>query len=100
MTGHELQITIEDVLNEYVASIAEPNQDDLEVWIQRYPQYKQELTEFTVSWSLMERLPPHPDVEEIDQETLTLRGMSVVKNLLHQKNQPINNPSLPKTANL
>lgn len=94
MTYHEWQISIEDVLNEYVASSAKPDQVHLEAWIQRYPQFKQELIEYTIAWSLMEQLPPHPDVEEVDQETLTLRGMSVVKNILHQKDQPADNASI------
>ena len=75
---------LEDVLDAYVASGADPN-DPLDEWIRHYPEYEEELIEFAVSWSLMKSLPPAPDAEEIDEDTLVLRGMSVVQNLLHAK---------------
>ena len=73
---------LEDVLDAYVASGAGPN-DPLDEWVQSYPEYEEEIIDFAVSWSLMNSLPPAPDVEEVDEETLVLRGMSVVQNLLH-----------------
>ena len=73
---------LEDVLDAYVASDVDPN-GRLDEWIQRYPEYERELTDFAVSWSLMESLPPAPDSEKVDEDTLVLRGMSVVQNLLH-----------------
>ena len=75
---------LEDVLNAYVASDDGPDAS-LDDWIRRYPQYEQELTEFAISWSLMESLPPEPDTEEVGLATLVLRGMSVVQNLLHSQ---------------
>ena len=33
----------------------------------------------------MKWLPPVPNAEEVDEETLVLRGMSVVQNLLHRQ---------------
>lgn len=85
MTMHNRQVILEDVLNEYVASSAEPNKEILEEWLHHYPQYEQELLDFTISWSLMEQLPPYPTKDEVDEETLVLRGMSIVQNLLHQR---------------
>ena len=73
---------LEDVLDAYVASGSDPN-DPLDEWIRLYPEYEEELIEFAVSWSLMKSLPPAPDAEEVDEDTLVLRGMSVVQNLLH-----------------
>lgn len=73
---------LEDVLDAYVASGADPNAP-LDEWIRLYPEYEEELIEFAVSWSLMKWLPPAPDAEEVDEDTLVLRGMSVVQNLLH-----------------
>lgn len=86
MKGHR-RVTLEDVLNDYVASSPEPSYGALEDWVRRYPQYEQELTEFTISWGLMEWLSPSSDTEEVDDETLVLHGMSIVQNLLHQKRQ-------------
>lgn len=75
---------LEDVLDAYVASDSGPYAS-LDDWIRRYPQYEQELTEFAISWSLMEALPPSSDAKEINEKTLVLRGMSAIQNLLHDK---------------
>ena len=75
---------LEDILDAYVASGVGPN-NPLEEWTQRYPEFERELIEFAASWSLMEWLPTAPDAEEVDEETLVLRGMSVVQNLLHRQ---------------
>ena len=73
---------LEDVLDAFVASDVNPN-EALDEWIRCYPEYEQELTDFAVSWSLMRSLPPAPDAEEVDEDTLVLEGMSIVQNLLH-----------------
>ena len=86
---------LEDVLDAYVASDSGPN-DPLDEWIQRYPEYEQEIIEFAVNWSLMKSLPPAPDAEEVDKDTLVLRGMSVVQNLLHtQFSEDASEPVVP-----
>jgi hypothetical protein len=77
--------TLEDVLDAFVASSPESESVALSTWVSRYPEYERELTEFAASWSLMRWLPPAPDAERTDEETLVLRGMSVVQNLLHRQ---------------
>lgn len=79
--------TIEDVLNAYVDSATESSYTALTEWIQRYPEYEKELTDFTVSWSLRETLPRSADAKEVDEETLVLRGMSVVQSILNKEEQ-------------
>ena len=81
-------MTLEDVLDAYVASGAGPNSASLAEWICRYPRYERELTEFAASWSLMRSLPPAPDAKEVDEEALVLRGMSVVQDLLRRQAAP------------
>ena len=78
------QKRLEDILDAYVASGVGPN-SPLDEWIRRYPEFERELIEFAASWSLMQWLPPVPNAEEVDEETLVLRGMSVVQNLLHMQ---------------
>jgi hypothetical protein len=72
------------VLNEYVATEHKPNHKELKRWIKQYPEYKQELIEFTVNWGLMEHIP-QSDVlkEEVSEEILVLRAMSIVEDRLH-----------------
>ena len=85
MSDRKERRELDDVLDDLVASGTEPNSPSFIEWIQRYPQYKTELIEFAASWSLMTWLPQPSDVKEIDEETLVLRGMSTVQNLLHRQ---------------
>jgi hypothetical protein len=85
MNEHAGRESVDDVLNAYVASSAGPSYEALTEWIQRYPHFERELTEFTVGWSLSETLPPIKETEEVDQETLVLRGMSVVQGILNKE---------------
>lgn len=75
---------LEDILDAYVASGVGPN-SPLEEWTRRYPEFEREIIEFAASWSLMTWLPPAPNAEEVNEETLVLRGMSVVQNVLHRQ---------------
>ena len=79
-------VKLEYVLDAYVASGCDPN-ETLHEWILRYPEYEQELTDFAVSWSLIESMPTTPDAEEVDEDILVLRGMSIVQNLLHNQSK-------------
>ena len=86
---------LEDVLDAYVASDVGPN-SPIDDWLRSYPEFEREIIEFAASWSLMEWLPPTPDAEEVDEETLVLRGMSVVQNLLHrQSSESAADPEAP-----
>ena len=75
---------LENVFDAYVAADDELG-GSLEEWIQNYPEYEQEITGFAISWTLMNSLPPAPIVEGVEEDTLVLRGMSIVQNLLHDK---------------
>ena len=90
---------LEDVLDAYVASDHGPYAS-LDDWITRYPQYEQELTEFAISWGLMESLPPSPDADEVNEDTLVLRGMSVFQNLLHDQSLESGSAPVPPFESL
>lgn len=85
MNEHARKETVDDVLNAYVVSYAEPSYKALAEWVQRYPHFERELTEFTVAWSLKETLPPIEEPAEVDEDTLVLRGMSVVQGILNKE---------------
>jgi len=85
MNEHARRETVDDVLNAYVASSAEPSYKALTEWIRRYPHFERELTELTVGWSLNETLPSVEEPEEVDEDTLVLRGMSVVQGILNKE---------------
>ncbi len=79
--------TLEDVLDAYVEATGKPSRDALKEWIQRYPQFKKDLTDFTVNWALMKHLPPTEGAEKTDENTLVLRAMSIVQDRLRALNQ-------------
>lgn len=83
MDKHNQIPTLDDVLDAYVDAVALPSHPALLEWIRRYPQYERELTAFTVNWSRIEHSHLVTDVAETDEDTLVLRGMSIVQNLLH-----------------
>ena len=76
---------LDDVLEAYAASEPGPSRTTLPKWVRRYPQYEQQLMEFTARWGLLEWLPDRVDDDEIDEETLVLRGMSTVQAVLFRR---------------
>ena len=78
---------LEHILDALVASDIGPNSPQLADWIRRYPDFEQELIGFAASWSLMKSLPPATEPAAVDEETLVLRGMSIVQNLLHEQGE-------------
>jgi hypothetical protein len=82
---------LEDILDRMVASDIDPNSADIADWIRQYPDYERELMGFAASWSLMKSLPSTRMPSLVDEETLVLRGMSIVQNLLHKQSdaQPV-----------
>ena len=84
MNTSKNKITLDDVLNDYMVSELSPNHATLEEWIQKYPEYEKELTEFTINWTLMENAPPPEDTNEVTNDTLVLRAMSIVEDQLYK----------------
>lgn len=77
------KISLEDVLNEYLASEPKPSYEALEKWSKRFPEHKEELVEFTVSWSKLENAPKSDAQDSFDEETLLLKAMSIVGDRIH-----------------
>lgn len=83
METHEPSQTLDDVLDDFMATTERPSYDTLREWIRRYPQFERELTNLAASWALTEHLPPNR--EAIDEERLLLQGASLVGNILHER---------------
>lgn len=98
MNEHAGRETLDDVLNAYVASSARPNYEALMEWTRRYPHFERELTEFAVGWSLNETLPPNEETEEVDEDILVLRGMSVVQGILNKEGWQPTDEQAPFTS--
>lgn len=85
---------LEEVLNEYVQCEVKPSHAALEKWVKEYPEFKKELVEFTISWTLMSDLPIPADAKKVSLDTLLLRAMSVVEDRLytHRQEQSASQP--------
>src|SRR5947209_4602113 len=77
---------LDDVLTAYLASGA-MDSDSLERWIQRYPEYTHELTDFAVARTLSDSMPIDPDSAQVTDSTLVERSLLVVNELLAKKEQ-------------
>ncbi len=87
MSEQSKPANLDDILNEYVSLTKKPTHASLMVWVRQYPQFEKELTEFTVSWSVMDVLPHTEEVSKDLEDRLLNKGMSIVQNLLYQKKQ-------------
>ena len=74
--------TREQVLDAYVQAVGKPDGRQLADWIRRYPEHEHALVEFTLAWTVMEHLPAHLSVGEIEEEALVQQGMEHVRTLL------------------
>ncbi len=79
-------ITLDDVLNFYLASTEKVGTDTLTEMIERYPQYEDELREFAALRRISAKLPDREYTEE-EEDLLKARAVSIVQNLLYQKRQ-------------
>ena len=86
MSNHPKQEALDDVLDAYLDEAPDPSAEDLTAWVRRYPQYREELTDFTVARSRMLHLPP-ASTEPVDEAALITRGMSVVRTVLRSERE-------------
>lgn len=84
MSVPDKERSLEDVLNDYGASEPGPNHASLQEWIRWYPEFRRELTEFTVNWLMMEHVQPPKEAKKMDHDILVLRAMSIVEDRLHR----------------
>jgi hypothetical protein len=86
MSNQENYDALQDVLQAYLEETTEPSAITLQKWIEQYPQFEQELTEFAVVWGMVDALPVSK-ASPTASETHVLRGMSVVQNVLYELEQ-------------
>lgn len=83
--------SLEEVLDAYVAASQSPSREKLQEWIKRFPQYEQELIEFTVAWSQTEYFPERKGQEK-DSESWIQIGMKIARQAYEQQaveNKPL-----------
>jgi ParB-like chromosome segregation protein Spo0J len=70
---------LEQVLDEYVMAVREPNHTALVDWVARYPQYEQELTRFTVEWGRVEYAPEMVAESPAELEAAAQRHIALLR---------------------
>lgn len=71
---------LEDVLDAYLEASSNPDYATLMAWIEQYPEYAEELTEFTIARNMMNALP-EPEVSEQEEAELIAYGKSVIQSI-------------------
>lgn len=86
MKSRKEDITLDDVLDLYQASCERSGMDVLADCIAEFPQFGNELKEFSAYRKMVAKIQPSRYTEE-EEKSLTGRGVSVVQNLLYEQRQ-------------
>ena len=78
------QVSVEQVLDSYVADSKMPSREKLQEWIKRYPQFEHELIEFTVAWTQTEFFPRKKG-QEIDRDARIRTGLNIARQVYDQQ---------------
>ncbi|MGQ4878871.1 hypothetical protein ACOJCM_09920 [Billgrantia sp. LNSP4103-1] len=79
--------TWDDVLSEFVATYEQPTAEALNSFIQRYPNFQEELIDFAATWAEQEMLPESEPLSEAEERLLVDRAMSHVQNVAFKHEQ-------------
>jgi len=94
----EIVRNLEEVLDDIVASGESPERAGTHRWVDEYPEYAAQIMEFLASWTIMRAASaPHPAVRP-SEATQTLRGMSIVQNLMHEHVRSLDADASPLRA--
>ena len=77
--------TLDDVFNTFVAENDRPTAENLQEWVNRYPQYRRELVDFATAWAEQLLLPPAPELGPEAEKALVDRAMSHVLNVAYSR---------------
>lgn len=69
-------VLFEDVLDALMLEEPSPSYEALVRWTERYPQYREALTEFFATWSIQAVRAELPEEVEIDEERIVEKGVS------------------------
>ena len=79
--------TLDDVLNEFMAEQTSPQANILNTFVERYPQYRRELINFSAAWAEQLILPAEKELTEEQEKLLVDRAMSHVANVLFSNDE-------------
>lgn len=80
---NRIKATLDDALNTFVAENDQPTADNLQEWVSRYPQFRQDLVEFAAVWAQQLVLPRAAEMGAEAEKILLDRAMSHVINVAY-----------------
>jgi hypothetical protein len=78
------QYSLEEVLDAYVAVTTKPSREILAEWVKRFPQYANELADFTVAWIQTEHFPENREVP-IDAKARNQIGVEIARRVYERR---------------
>src|SRR5438093_13676535 len=75
-------ILLEDILDAVLVEEPEPSYAALARWCERYPEHREDLTEFFATWAVQAELPQD---RAVDEERLANLSVSHALNILHER---------------
>ncbi len=75
-------VTLDDVLNEYVAETGTPSYAALHTWMERFPEHAQALADFTAAWSVRMTLGAPEQVAAGTEAEAVARARASIAHLL------------------
>jgi hypothetical protein len=78
------QYSLEEVLDAYVAATTKPSREKLAEWVKRFPQYADELADFTVAWIQTEHFPENREMS-VDPNTRNHIGMEMARRVYERR---------------
>ncbi len=77
--------TLDDVLQQLIASGAAPTAEHVREWIKRYPQFSREIIAVATTWIEVDNAPPGDPIEASDIDRVVNRTMSRIQSLLFEE---------------
>jgi len=74
-------ISLEEILDQLMLEEPKPSYEALLRWIERYPKYRQELTDFFAIWGVQSYLPP----ADIDEDAIVQKGVDHAMAILRKQ---------------
>ena len=82
---NRIKPTLDDALNTYVEENDGPTAENLQKWVRRYPQFREDLVDFAAVWAEQLFLPPATEMGAEAEKVLVDRAMSHVLNMAYRR---------------
>ena len=82
---NRIEPTLDDALNTFVAENARPTAANVQEWVNRYPQCRDDLIDFAAVWAEQLVLPRADAIGAATENVLVHRAMSHVHNVAHSR---------------